>query len=108
MKLKLEVAIGRPKPNHMFPEWLTQRTLFMTFTDKVACAECGKKRKKHWTLVCSFQAKSMAMVVPSASGKVHLPFAAVCTDHLLAPEVVESAEAVAAPLSRPPQLTPAG
>jgi hypothetical protein len=89
--LKLEVQVLDAKPNEMFPDWITERVKFLRFSVSVPCAECGKRRKFHWTFLASFQAHSMAMFVPKKSGKIHAPLTAVCRDHLLAPEV-EKAE----------------
>jgi hypothetical protein len=89
-RLKLEVRLLSAKPNRMFPEWMTERVRFLRFSDSVPCAECGRKRKHHWTMLCAFQAHTMAPLIAKKSGTVHLPLAAVCRQHLLAPEVTES------------------
>ena len=85
--LKFEVEIFAPKPNKLFPDWLTDRTKFLRFSAAVPCAECGKRTKHHWTLLASFQAHTMSAIVPIKSGKVHPPLTAVCRSHLLAPEI---------------------
>ena len=58
----------------------------MRFTVAVKCAECGRRSKHHWTQLCSFQARTLAAIVPNKSGKVHSPLTPVCRGHLLAPE----------------------
>jgi hypothetical protein len=89
-QLAYEVLMFEAKPNKMFPDWLTARVRFLRFRKAVVCAECGRKRKHHWTLLCAFQAHTMAKFIPAKSGKVHAPLTAVCRDHLLAPEIVET------------------
>ena len=87
--LKLVVQLIEAKPNKMFTEEHRALVRFLRFNRSVACAECGRKGKVRWTMFCSFQAWSMAMIVPKKSGKVHLPLTPVCTSHLLAPEFDE-------------------
>ena len=90
VRLKLECQILDAKPNKMFPDWMNERVKFLRFSASVPCAECGKRRKFHWTFLAAFQAHSMAMIVPQKSGKIHAPLTAVCRNHLLSPEVEES------------------
>jgi hypothetical protein len=88
-ELKLEVQLLTAKPNKMFPDWMTERVRFLRFSKAIACAECGRRSKHHWTMFCSFEAHSMAMLVPKKSGKEHPPLTAVCRSHLLAPQVID-------------------
>lgn len=85
-RLKLVVGIHEARPNPMFTE--SQRALvrFLRYSLSIPCAECGKKKRALWTMLCSFQALDMAPLVPARSGKVHLPLTPVCQGHLLAAE----------------------
>lgn len=74
----------------MFPDWMTARVRFLRFDAAVPCAECGRRSKHHWTMLCMFQAHTMAQIVPSKSGKEHAPLTAVCRSHLLAPQIMKS------------------
>jgi hypothetical protein len=88
-RLKLEVTLLLAKPNPQFPAWVTERTRFLRFSEPVACAECGKRSKHHWTMLCEFQAPTMAhQLVLAKSGKLHAPLTGVCRKHLIAPEIV--------------------
>lgn len=86
VRLPLAVEILEAKPNKMFTEDMRQLIRFLHYTKAVACAECGKKKKRHWTMLCSFQATSMGAFVLTRSGKVHRPLTPVCGAHPLAPE----------------------
>ncbi len=87
---KLVVQLLEAKPNKMFTEAHRALVRFLRYDgDKVACAECGKKKRTLWTMLCSFQAWDMGMLVPKKSGKVHPPLTPVCQGHLMAPEIEE-------------------
>ena len=88
-RLKQVVQQFEAKPNKMFTQDQHALVRFLRFTVAVPCAECGKRRKFHWTQLCSFQALSMGMLIPKRSGRVHLPLTPVCRDHLLASETEE-------------------
>jgi len=83
----LYVNVCEAKPNPMFTEAQRASIRFLLYNKSVPCAECGKKRRKHWTMMCEFLAHSMGVDHPFAikSGLVHPPLAPVCGDHLLAP-----------------------
>jgi hypothetical protein len=82
----LYVSICEGKPNAMFTEQQRQSIRFLIYNKPVVCAECGKKFKKMWTMLCQFTAPTMANLVMAESGKSHLPLTPVCNDHLLAPD----------------------
>ncbi len=86
-QLALYVQILEAKPNKMFSEDQRALVRFLRYNKSVPCAECGRRKRIHWTMLCSFQAYTMAAIVPKKSGKVHLPLTPVC-QHLLAPELV--------------------
>jgi hypothetical protein len=90
MRIKLYVEIREAAPNPMFTRAHRELVRFLHYNLPVKCAECGKARKRHWTMLCSFQALDMGMLVPQRSGKVHLPLAPVCGKHLLAAETEEA------------------
>jgi hypothetical protein len=79
------VQILEAKPNKLFTEEQREIVRFLRYTSAVPCAECGKRRKLHWTLLWSFKAKTMPKraFVLQDSGKIHLPLTPVCTSHLL-------------------------
>lgn len=87
--LKLVVGLYEAKPNPMFTEEHLQLVRFLRYNVAVACAECGRKNKALWTMLCSFQALDMAVLVPLRSGKVHPPLTGVCQKHLMAMETQE-------------------
>jgi hypothetical protein len=84
------VDILEAKPNKMFSEEQRALVRFLRYTgETVACAECGRKKRTLWTMLWSFQAVDMGMLVPKRSGKIHPPLTPVCPTHLLAPETIE-------------------
>jgi hypothetical protein len=80
-----EVHLLDPKPNKMFPQWMTDRLRFLRFYNAVACAECGKKSKRMWTMLVQFKAQTMSQFA-MIDGKSQAPLTPVCTDHPLAPD----------------------
>lgn len=76
-----------PKPNPMFPEWLTAMLSFVRYPEAVPCEHCGRRSRHHWTLCVPFTVSSME------SGVFHLVestvvfrrFAPVCRAHMLHP-----------------------
>ena len=89
-QLALDMVICDPGPNKMFPDWMAKRVKFLIYSGPVACAECGKKKTRHWTMCCSFRVGGMATFVVSKGEKLHMPLTPVCVDHLLQPEIVEA------------------
>ena len=81
----LWVRIAEARPNKMFSEEQRASVCFLHWNKAVPCAECGKRRRVQWTLICEFMAHTMAPFVPLRSGLVHAPLTGVCTAHLLAP-----------------------
>jgi len=81
----LWVDIREAKPNKLFPEELRESVRFLRYNQHIACAECGKKARIHWTMLCEFLAKSLGSFVLVDSGLVHPPLTPVCRDHPLAP-----------------------
>jgi len=81
----LWVEIIEAKPNKMFTEAQRQSVRFMRFNRSVPCAECGKKRKVHWTMLCSFRAANFGgSSFVRKTGAVRAPLTPVCSDHPLA------------------------
>ena len=81
----LIVQLFEAKPNKMFTEAHTRHVRFLRFNAAVPCAECGKRSKHHWTVLYSFKAMSLAVLVPKESDKVHPPLTPVCRSHILKP-----------------------
>jgi hypothetical protein len=86
---KQEVRIFEAKPNKMSTEAHRQLVRFLRYTEPLRCGECNRKGKAFWTMLCSFQAWDLGMLVPTKSGKVHQPLTPVCQKHLLAAEMDE-------------------
>ena len=78
------VQVREAKPNKMFREQERALVRFLRYSHAVPCAECGRKSKTHWTMICEFQAQTMTQfaMVP---GKRLLPMAPVCRAHPMAP-----------------------
>jgi hypothetical protein len=81
------------KPNKMFAEEQRQAVRFLRYSQAVACAECGKRSKHHWSALYSFEALSLAAaLVATESGKVHMPLSPVCRSHILRPAQISRVE----------------
>ena len=80
------------KPNPLFSEAQRASVRALRFNRFVACAECGKKSRSMWTMLCEFHALTLgSLPIPvNESGKVHPPLTAVCGDHPLCPAVPEN------------------
>jgi hypothetical protein len=78
------VRIGEAAPNKLFTENTRLAVRFLHYSAPVPCAECGRWRRHHWTMLVSFQALSMGPLVLTASGKIHMPLTPVCGTHVLA------------------------
>ncbi len=81
----LRVGVYETRPNRMFTDAQRAGIRFLRFTQAVPCAECGRRSRAHWTVLYSFKALSMAVMVPRESDKVHMPLTPVCQQHLLKP-----------------------
>ena len=87
------VQVAEAKPNAMFTEEQRATVRFLRYSGPVPCAECGRRSKTHWTMLCSFSAMTMgASIRLVESNKVHLPLAPVCRSHLLAPAILAHIE----------------
>ena len=83
----LYVEILEVKPNKMFTEEQRQSIRFLRYNGKISCAECGKKGKVMWTMLCEFEAKTFEKDIIEKSGKVHQPLTPVCKEHPLLPNM---------------------
>jgi hypothetical protein len=83
----LVVQILEAKPNPMFTEEARVAVRFLRFNQAVPCAECGKRRKVMWTMLCEFYAHSLSApgLPVLGKGKKHAPLTPVCGDHPLGP-----------------------
>ena len=84
----LFVQILEAKPNPMFTEEQRAAVRFLRFNQTVPCAECGKRRKVMWTMLCEFHAHSLSgpgLYLPKTTAKKHAPLTPVCGDHPLGP-----------------------
>lgn len=80
----LKVDMYEARQNPMFTEQQRQTVRFLRYSHPVECAECGRRSRRHWTSLFSFQAMDMngtSFVLGSASGKVHPPLTPVCGAH---------------------------
>jgi hypothetical protein len=80
----LWVGLYEARPNKMFAEEQRASVRFLRYSQLVACSECGRRSKTHWTVLYSFEAQSLGFLVPKRSGKVHRPLDPVCRAHILA------------------------
>jgi hypothetical protein len=89
----LFVSLRDAKPNKLFTEEHRQSIpiLFLVYNKTIPCAECGKKKKVMWTMLCQFKSPSRGASVVKESGKSHLPLTPVCQEHLLAPDFSKEA-----------------
>ncbi len=85
----LVVEVLEAKPNALFTEQQRAAVRFLRFNQSVPCAECGKRRKVMWTMLCSFYAYDFnapgLMLELQTPAHSHLPLAPVCGDHPLSP-----------------------
>ena len=84
----LWVQICEAKPNKMFTEELRQAVRFLRYSRAVPCAECGKRVRLMWTMLCEFKAYSFGpspIAEKNTSNKVHSPLMPVCADHPIGP-----------------------
>jgi hypothetical protein len=83
----LAVEILEAKPNPMFTEEQRAAIRFLRYNRTVPCAECGKRRKGMWTMLCAFRAYDFyaSVVVLQTPEKTHAPLTPVCSDHPLGP-----------------------
>lgn len=82
----LTVAIVEMKPNKMFPEEQTAWIRGLTYSRPIACADCGRKRRKMWTALYEFRSFTMDGI-GSMSRKVFQPLTPVCDEHPIGPNV---------------------
>jgi hypothetical protein len=68
----------------MFTEEHRASIRFLQYSQLVACSECGRRSKTHWTALYSFEAQSFGFLVLERFGKVHRPLDPVCRSHILA------------------------
>ena len=83
----LTVEILEVAPNPAFTDEQRAWVRFLRYSRKVPCAECGKRRRILWTMLCEFRAPTLRpgdFVVRADEGAVHPPLAGVCQDHPLA------------------------
>jgi len=79
----LVVEILEAKPNKMFTEEQRSWVRFLRYNRWIKCAECGKKRKVMWTMLCTFVAHNFGPFTMTQSEKVHMPLTPVCGEHPL-------------------------
>lgn len=93
MEDQITVTLFAAKPNALFDEALQRAVRFLRYSAAVACAECGRRSKHHWTLLVLFTAKVWPKNGFDLTGSgTHLaPLTPVCRAHLLAPVVEEDA-----------------
>jgi hypothetical protein len=83
----LYVEIREAKPNKMFSEQQRAMVRFLLYNKPVVCAECGKKAKVMWTMLCQFKAGDMKRsFVVLQMGASRAPLTPVCDEHPLSPD----------------------
>ena len=88
----LWVEILEAKENVMFTEEQRAAFRFLRYSQKVPCAECGKRRNSvMWTMLCGFYAHTMTGFT-TTKGKALAPLSPVCGEHLLSPAWPEEPE----------------
>lgn len=90
----LFVQIREAKENPLFSEAQREAVRFLCYNQPVACAQCGKKKRTLWTMLCAF--RSIDLTSPEGAkrftidaqrdGQPFPPLAGVCGDHPLAPD----------------------
>jgi len=95
MSTPLHVQLYSARPNKLFTDEQTATVRFLRYTQAVPCAECGKRSRRHWTVLYSFTAarRVPGLFTLQESGQVHLPLTPVCLDHPLAPAPWETPRA---------------
>ena len=81
------VGVHEAKPNKLFSEEQRAIVRFLHYSKPVPCAECGKKRKAHWTMLCEFRVQGLGQFIMIPGKNRLLPMAPVCQSHCLAPAV---------------------
>jgi hypothetical protein len=97
-KLHYDVAVV-VEPNPMFTPWQHAITKFLTYTQPVKCAYCGRTSKRHWTQLKFFRiSEGFEMKLPDgkvvkansftlSDGKeLFPPLTPVCRKHILSPQ----------------------
>lgn len=92
----MKIKYYKAQDNPMFPPQITMLIRFARPVKAVACALCGKKRKKMWTMLVPFRAQSMAPFALIAGDELPA-LTLVCEDHPLAPLFIELALAIDGP-----------
>lgn len=82
------VEILEAKPNKLFSEEQRQSIRFLRYNKYIRCAECGKKRKVMWTMLCEFKALIFEQDSIENGDKVHQPLTPICGEHPLSPNIV--------------------
>jgi len=97
MKIKplLCVEILEAKPNEGFTEEQGSWIRFLRYSRAIPCADCGKKRRVMWTMLCAFKSMTADSIV-TVSHKSFSPLTPVCQDHPLGPDTPNSAAEVQA------------
>lgn len=91
-KTILAVEIREAKPNKLFSEDQRAAVRFLLYNQKIACAECGRKVKIMWTMLCQFRCMNMDSHVAKDGEKSHPPLRPVCGEHPLKPDFPEDEE----------------
>jgi hypothetical protein len=84
------VSIREAKTNELFTEEQRRSVRFLIYNQRIPCAECGKKAKSMWTLLCQFKALNFNSDSLKESDRSHLPLTPVCKNHSLKPDFKES------------------
>jgi hypothetical protein len=83
----LIVDLLEAKPNPLFTEEQRQMVRFLRYTRAVPCAECGRKKRILWTMLCEFWVFSMEPFIAKHGEKIHPPLTGVCQTHIMGPAI---------------------
>jgi len=83
-KTLLWVSICEARPNKLFSEEQRQSVRFLIYNKRQPCAECGRKVKRMWTMLCQFRATNM---IGDNGKQLYPPLTPVCGEHPLSPAV---------------------
>jgi len=83
------VEILEAKPNKLFTEEERSWIRFLRYNLPIPCADCGKKKRTMWTMLCSFESITIVSI-GRMSKKSFAPMTPVCNEHPLGPDIPKS------------------
>ena len=102
----MKATFAEAGPHSMFPPQITALIRFARTSKPIACAVCGRRQRKSWTMLCPFRC-GVATGFSMALGTDWPALTLVCHDHPLSPtDAVLAAIQGAAEITEPPQGSP--